>query len=73
VRDMLCLAVIVTVVGGIVAYGRANATSLGIHAAPSGQAVYLAGESCTVNMTEDRGKYEVVADFEFCLRAHGWR
>jgi len=42
----------------------------GIVAAPSGQAVYLAGEACTVNMTLDRELDDLEADWRHCMNHH---
>lgn len=44
---------------------------MGIYAAPSGQAVYIGGEACTINMTSERNnQYDLARDFEFCRTKH---
>ena len=42
----------------------------GIFPAPSGEAVYIAGEACTVNMGVNRPLYHIKQDMDFCLRQH---
>ena len=42
----------------------------GIHNAPSNQAVYLAGEACTINMGFERTDEEIYNDISFCLLEH---
>ena len=41
----------------------------GIHPIGS-DAVYIAGEACTVNMTLDRSQEEIATDMEMCLVLH---
>ncbi len=42
----------------------------GIHAASSGQTVYIAGEACTINMTKEISFEEMRHDFEWCIEKH---
>ena len=41
----------------------------GIHTIGT-DAVYIAGEACTVNMTLDRSEEEIATDMEMCLVLH---
>jgi len=47
-----------------------SSSSGGIVPAPSGEAVYLTGEACTINMTLDRSLEDLQADWEFCFDRH---
>ena len=49
--------------------GACNLNSNGIHTIGS-DAVYIAGEACTVNMTLDRSEEEIATDMEICLALH---
>ena len=67
----LGLAIIVFV--GLGAFGFFSNNDNGIH--PIGEnAVYIAGEVCTVNMGLDRTPHQLHADFDVCVKLHtGYR
>jgi len=75
-RDFLAILTIVAlgalaVYAGVrVAQANMNLPELGIIAAPSGEAVYIAGEACTVNMMFDRTPLELEEDWEHCMQQH---
>ena len=51
-------------------FAHDNSDNNGIHAATTGQTVYIAGESCTVNMTKEIKPEDMKRDFKWCMEKH---
>ena len=56
--------------GLIITLVLTQCSNSGIHAASSGQTVYIAGEACTINMTAEISFEEMRHDFEWCVEKH---
>ena len=66
--DMMSTTLALVLLGGILAMWWPSDS--GILPAPSGEAVLIAGEACTVNMGANRPLTHIREDFEFCLGEH---